>query len=92
MSHFKAKQADIKSRAPVSAKTAHIVSQEHPFQNGCATLKTATFPISRDLVVRMSTKESMVENIPTIEAIVENISVNNEDNFEGRGRNNQGLK
>ena len=34
----------------------------------------------------MSTKEAIVDNMSTKDAIVDNIHVDNEDNFEGEGR------
>ena len=35
MSHFEAKQADIKSRAPFLRRFQNAASQEPPFRNGC---------------------------------------------------------
>ena len=40
----------------------------------------------------MSTKEVIVDDMSTKDAIVEDRPVENEDSFEGRGENKQGLK
>ena len=49
----------------ISKQNKQIEIQERPFQNGYAALKTANFPIPRDVVVRMSTKEAVVDDMST---------------------------
>ena len=43
----------------------------------------AIFPIPRIVVFRMYMKEAMVDDISTNESIVDDIPVDNKDNFEG---------
>ena len=43
-------------------------------------------------MVRMSTKEAVVDDMSTKGAIVNDRPVDNEDNFKGGRDNNQGLK
>ena len=62
-----------------------IASQEHPFLNGCATPKTTNFTIPRVIVVRMSTKEAIVDYMSKKHAIIYDSPVENEYNFEGVG-------
>ena len=47
----------------ISKKKKQIASRKDPFRNGCTTPKTMTKAIPRFLVVSMSTKDAIVDEI-----------------------------
>ena len=85
MSHLKATKKRYKVNSARLETAAQITSLYLPFQNGCTTPKTATFPLKTVLVVRVSMKEAIVYVMSIKYTIFENSCVDNEDNFEMEG-------
>ena len=81
MSHFKTKQADIKSRALFRDIFETMQGKSARFETAAGTHTTETFPIPMVLRVRMSRKEAIFDGIFTKKDIADDFPVDYEDNL-----------
>ena len=82
MSHFEAKQADIKSIAPLLDVLETLQVKIPRSETAAGTHKTETFLIPRVIYVRMFRKGLIFDVLSTKENIVDDFPVDNEDNIE----------
>ena len=81
MSRFKAKKADIKSRAPFWYVFETLQVKSARSETAAGKHGIEIFPIPRVLTVRVSSKEAIFDVLSTKEEIVDALPVEDEANF-----------